>query len=106
MTETVSNLEQTHAFLECMNSASGEFARIDGGASRSFLAPIPLSTFRDTMKTRLREMQEVVYCGRWPGVGEIYNVKVAGGYTTIIVKPGEVVRERLLETREKFAGRR
>lgn len=55
------------------------------------------------MKTAGKDLQEAVYCGPWQGVGEIYNVKVGNGYTTIIVKPGEELRRRLLETREKFA---
>jgi hypothetical protein len=71
-----------------------------------FLAAFPLSTFRETMNTAARDMKEVVYCGLWQGVGEIYNVKVANGYTTIIVKPGEEVKRRLLETKEKFARKR
>jgi len=58
------------------------------------------------MKRTAKDRQEAVYCGSWQGVGEIYNVKVANGYTTIIVKPGEEVKQRLLETREKFARKR
>jgi hypothetical protein len=52
------------------------------------------------MKTML---QEVVYRGLWPGMGKIYNIKVENGYTTIIVKPGENVKQRSIETKEKFA---
>jgi hypothetical protein len=47
--------------------------------------------------------QEVVYRGLWPGMGKIYNIKVENGYTTIIVKPGENVKQRSIETKEKFA---
>jgi hypothetical protein len=36
-------------------------------------------------------------------MGEIYNIKVRNGYTTIIVKPGENVKQRSIETKEKFA---
>jgi hypothetical protein len=51
------------------------------------------------MKTRIRE---VIYRGIWPGLGEMYNIKVETGYTTIIVKPGEDLKKRTKETREKF----
>jgi hypothetical protein len=54
---------------------------------------------RDTMKTRTRE---VVYRGIWPGLGEMYNVKVETGYTTILVKPGEDLKKRAKETQERF----
>jgi hypothetical protein len=47
--------------------------------------------------------QEVIYRGVWKGVGRIYNVKVENGYTTIIVKPGEDVKQRLVQIKEKFA---
>ena len=47
--------------------------------------------------------QEVIYRGVWRGFGKIYNVKVENGYTTIIVKPGESVKQRSIETKEKFA---
>ena len=53
-----------------------------------------------TMKTT---PQEVIYRGVWKGVGRIYNVKVENGYTTIIVKPGEDVKQRLVQIKEKFA---
>jgi hypothetical protein len=33
----------------------------------------------------------------------MYNIKVEDGYTTIIVKPGEDVKQRSRETEEKFA---
>ncbi len=52
------------------------------------------------MKTTL---QEVIYRGVWLGIGKIYNIKVGNGYTTIIVKPGENVKQRSIETKEKFA---
>ena len=47
--------------------------------------------------------QEVVYRGVWRGIGKIYNVRVENGYTTIIVKPGENLKQRSSETKEKFA---
>ena len=47
--------------------------------------------------------QEVIYRGLWPGMGKIYNIKVKNGYTTIIVKPGENIKQRSIETIEKFA---
>ena len=60
-----------------------------------------LSTFKGTMKTT---PQEVIYCGAWRGFGKLYNVRIENGYTTIIVKPGEDVKQRSIETIEKFAG--
>jgi hypothetical protein len=47
--------------------------------------------------------QEVIYRGVWRGIGRIYNIKVRYGYTTIIVRPGENVKQRSIETKEKFA---
>jgi hypothetical protein len=47
--------------------------------------------------------QEVIYWGVWRELGKMYNVKVENGYTTIIVKPGEDVKQRSIETKEKFA---
>jgi hypothetical protein len=55
--------------------------------------------YRETMKTKNRK---VIYQGLWPGLGEMYNIKVQTGYTTIIVKPGEDLKKRAQETREKF----
>jgi hypothetical protein len=46
--------------------------------------------------------QEVIYRGVWRGIGKMYNIKVENGYTTIIVKPGESVKQRSIETKEKF----
>jgi len=34
----------------------------------------------------------------------MYNIKVQNGYTTIIVKPGQDLKQRAKETREKFVG--
>jgi hypothetical protein len=51
-----------------------------------------------------QEAREVTYRGVWQGVGRLYNVKVEDGFTTIIVKPGENVKQRSTETKEKFAG--
>jgi hypothetical protein len=50
--------------------------------------------------------QEVIYRGIWPGFGKLYNIKVENGYTTIIVKPGEDIKQRSTETKEKFANHR
>jgi hypothetical protein len=47
--------------------------------------------------------QEIIYRGVWQGIGKIYNVKVENGYTTIIVKTGENLKQRLIKTKEKFA---
>jgi len=52
-----------------------------------------------------RELPEIVYRGTWPGLGKMYNVRVKNGYTTIIVKPGQDLRQRAKETREKFVGK-
>ena len=56
------------------------------------------------METKPKEVREVIYRGVWQGIGKIYNVKVENGYTTIIVKPGEDVKQRSIKTKEKFAG--
>jgi hypothetical protein len=53
------------------------------------------------MKT---ELPEIVYRGTWPGLGKMYNIRVKNGYTTIIVKPGQDLKQRAQETREKFVG--
>jgi hypothetical protein len=58
--------------------------------------------YRETMKTKNRK---VIYRGLWPGLGEMYNIKVQTGYTTIIVKSGEDLKKRAQETREKFVGK-
>jgi len=42
------------------------------------------------------------YWGAWHGFGKLYNVKFEKGYTTIIVKPGEDVKQRSIETKEIF----
>jgi hypothetical protein len=51
------------------------------------------------MKTRIRE---VIYRGIWPGLGEMYNIRIETGYTTIIVKPGEDLKKRTKEAQEQF----
>jgi hypothetical protein len=51
------------------------------------------------MKTRIRE---AVYRGIWPGLGEMYSIRVESGYTTIIVKPEEDLKKRTKETQDKF----
>ena len=48
--------------------------------------------------------QNIIYRGVWRGIGKIYNIKVKNGYTTIIVKAGENVKQRSIETKEKFTG--
>ena len=53
----------------------------------------------------LDEMEDEARCywGAWRGFGrKLYNVKVDNGYTTIIVKPGEDVKQRSIETKEIF----
>ena len=52
-----------------------------------------------------REIPEVSYRGIWPGLGRMYNIKVGTGHTTIIVKPGENLKQRAKETQEKFASK-
>jgi hypothetical protein len=47
--------------------------------------------------------QNIIYRGVWLGVGKIYNIKVENGYTTIIVKPGEDVKQRSIKTKKKGA---
>jgi hypothetical protein len=59
-----------------------------------------ISTFEKTTKIT---PQEVIFRGVWPGLGEMYNIKVWNGYTTIIVKPGEDLEQRWKETKEKYA---
>jgi hypothetical protein len=56
-----------------------------------------LSTFEKAMETT---PQEVIYWGAWRGFGKLYNVRVENGYTTIIVKPGEDVKQRSIETQK------
>lgn len=51
------------------------------------------------MKT---ERREIIYRGIWQGLGKMYHIKVENGYTTIIVKPGQDLKQRAKETREKF----
>jgi hypothetical protein len=52
------------------------------------------------MKTRI---QGVIYKGIWPGVGEVYDIKVTAGYTTIIVKSGEDLKKRAKDTQKRFS---
>jgi hypothetical protein len=59
-----------------------------------------LSTFEIIMKPTPKE---VIYRGIWRGLGKIYNIKVENGYTTILIKPGEDLRQRSVETKAKFA---
>jgi len=54
------------------------------------------------MKT---ELPEIVYRGTWPRLGKMYNIRVQNGYTTIIVKAGQDLKQRAKETREKFIGK-
>ena len=46
---------------------------------------------------------EATYRGIWPGLGRMYNIKVKTGQTTIIVKPGEDLEQRVKQTQDKFA---
>jgi hypothetical protein len=49
--------------------------------------------------------QDIIYQGVWQGIGKIYNIKVENGYTTIIVRAGENVKQRSIETKEKFTSK-
>ena len=51
------------------------------------------------------ELPEIIYRGTWQGLGKMYNIRVENGYTTIIVKSGQDLRQRAKETREKFVGK-
>jgi hypothetical protein len=51
-----------------------------------------------------KPLKEVIYQGVWEGLGRIFNIRIGNGYTTIIVKPGENLQQRLKETKEKYAG--
>ena len=55
---------------------------------------------RETMKT---ENPGAIYRGIWPGLGKIYSITVETGHTTIIVRPGEDLEQRVRQTQEKFA---
>jgi hypothetical protein len=52
------------------------------------------------MKTRI---QGVIHKGIWAGVGDVYDVKVNEGYTTIIVKSGEDLKKRAKDTQKMFS---
>ena len=54
----------------------------------------------EIMKTK---NARAIYRGIWPGLGRMYNVKVETGQTTIIVRPGEDLAQRVKQTQEKFA---
>jgi hypothetical protein len=56
-------------------------------------------------KTMKRTPQEVIYRGVWQGLGKMYNIKAGNGYTTIIVKPGEDLKQRSKEAKEIFTSR-
>src|SRR5438132_13141650 len=51
------------------------------------------------------KLQEVIYVGISRGLGKMYNSKVENEYTTIIVKPGQDLKQRAREIREKFVGK-
>jgi hypothetical protein len=57
----------------------------------------------EAMKTGI---QGVIYKGIWPGVGDVYDIKVNAGYTTIIVKSGEDLKKRAKDTQEGFPQRK
>ena len=59
----------------------------------------------DRGKLMTTDVSEIIYRGNWRGLGEMYNIKVENGYTTIIVLPGQNLKQRAKETREKFAAR-
>ena len=45
---------------------------------------------------------EVIHLGSWTGLGELYNVYTGKGYTTIVVRKNERLREKVRLTRAKF----
>src|SRR5437667_409264 len=52
------------------------------------------------------KLHEVIYRGIWRGLGrKMDNIKVENEYTTIIVKPGQDLKQRAREIREKFVGK-
>src|ERR1043166_3809955 len=51
------------------------------------------------------KLQEVIYLGISLGRGKMYNIKLENEYTTIIVKPGQDLKQRARETGEKFVGK-
>src|SRR5207302_1401934 len=51
------------------------------------------------------KLHEVIYRGIWRGLGKKMDKKVENEYTTIIVKPGQDLKQRARETREKFVGK-
>lgn len=55
--------------------------------------------------TNQNEVRDIIYRGVWSGLGKVYNVNVGDGYTTVIVKPGESIKQRAIEVRAKFARR-
>jgi hypothetical protein len=52
---------------------------------------------------RNKTPKNIIYRGTWQGLGKIYDIRVENGYTTIIVRPGEDLKERSRATKEKFA---
>ena len=52
-----------------------------------------------------KTIQDVIYRGIWQGLGKMYNIRVENGYTTIIVKPDEDLKQKTIETIEKFASK-
>ena len=54
----------------------------------------------EIMKT---QNSKAIYRGIWPGLGRMYTIMVETGQTTIILKPGEDLEQRVKQTREKFA---
>ena len=59
------------------------------------------ATLEKTMKKTT--LQGIIYQGVWKRIGKIYNIWVDDGYTTIIVKAGEDLKQRAKKTREQFA---
>jgi hypothetical protein len=54
------------------------------------------------MKSNSHEVDAVIYRGVWSGIGKMYNVDVGYGYTTIIIKPGESIKQRVKEMRRNY----
>jgi len=52
-----------------------------------------------------KKQKEIIYRGIWPGLGKIYDIRVENGYTTIIIRPGEDVKQRSKEAKKLFVDR-
>ena len=87
------------------NQQPRDRATILGPYGRSLMEPGPPAICVVACRPEMmrRENAEAIYRGVWPGLGRMYNVKVETGQTTIIVKPGEDLEQRVKQTQEKFA---